>query len=78
LLLDAAARQLGVTVSDADLDAEVERQAAGLKVPFAELKGNLAKGGGLERVRALLVRERAVETILRPALVAAEGTGETR
>ena len=78
LVLDAVARQLGVTVGDADLDAEVERQAAGLKVPFAELRGNLAKGGGLERVRALLVRERAVNAILRPALTAAEGTGETR
>jgi len=78
VLLDAAARQLGVTVSDAELDAEVERQAAGLKVPFAELKGNLAKGGGLERVRGLLVRERAVDAILHPALAAAEGTGETR
>jgi trigger factor len=78
LLLDAAARQLGVAVSDAELDTEVERQAVGLKVPFAELKGNLAKGGGLERVRGLLVRERAVDAILRPALAAAEGTGETR
>jgi trigger factor len=78
LVLDVVARQLGVTVGDADLDAEVERQAAGLKVPFAELRGNLAKGGGLERVRALLVRERAVDAILRPALTAAEGTGETR
>ncbi len=77
-LLDAAARQLGVVVSDVELDAEVERQATGLKVPFAELKGNLAKGGGLERVRALLVRERAVDAILQPALAAAEGTGETR
>ena len=78
VLLDAAARQLGVTVSDTELDTEVERQAAGLKVPFAELKGNLAKGGGLERVRGLLVRERAVDAILRPALAAAEGTGESR
>ena len=66
LLLDALADRLGITASPTDVDAEVERQAKRLKTPFAELKGNLAKGDGLERVAAVLRRERAVDSVLGP------------
>ena len=52
------------TVSDAEVDHEVEQQASSIGVPFAELKGNLAKSGGLERMRAVLRRERAVDEVL--------------
>ena len=64
VLLDALAESFGITVSAADVDHEVEHQARRLGVPFAELRGNLAKGGGLERVGALLRRERAVDQAL--------------
>jgi trigger factor len=63
-LLDALAEKLGGEVSDADVDHEVEHQAAHIGVPFAELRGNLAKSGGLERVGAVLRRERAVDEVL--------------
>ncbi len=68
LLLDAVAEKLGIAVSDAEVDAEVERQARGMGLPFAEVRGNLAKRGGLERIRAILRRERATDQVLRPAL----------
>lgn len=64
LVLDTAADQLGIVATDAEVDAEVERQAKSAKIPFAELKGNLAKRGGLERIRGVLQRERAVDEIL--------------
>ena len=67
LLLDAEADRQGIVVDDATVDAEVERQAERMKVPFAELKGNLAKSGGVDRVRGVLRRERAVDAILQPA-----------
>jgi len=64
LLLDGMAGQLGVEVSEDEVDAELQRQAARMGVPFAELKGNLAKGAGLGRVRSMLRRERAVDRVL--------------
>jgi trigger factor len=64
LLLDALADAGSVAVSSADVDHEVEHQAQRIGVPFAELRGNLAKSGGLERVAAVLRRERAVDGVL--------------
>ncbi len=64
LLLDALAEMLAVAVSPADVDHEVEHQARRIGVPFAELRGNLAKGGGLDRVAGVLRRERAVDAAL--------------
>jgi trigger factor len=64
LLLDGLAERLGIEVSEAEVDHEVQHQAERLGVPFAELKGNLAKSGGLERVGGVLRRERAVDEIL--------------
>ena len=64
LLLDALADALAVAVSGADVDHEVEHQAKRIGAPFAELRGNLAKSGGLERVAGVLRRERAVDRAL--------------
>ena len=66
LVLDSLADERGVAIDDATVDHEVERQAQQLGVPFAELKGNLAKRDGLERLRAILRRERVVDDVLRP------------
>jgi trigger factor len=68
LLLDELAEARGVVVDDAAVDHEVQRQAQQLGVPFAELKGNLAKRGGLDRLRAILRREQMVDDVLRPHL----------
>jgi len=66
ILLDALADRLGIEVSDAEVDREVEHQASRIGVPFAELRGNLAKSGGLQRMGAVLRRERAVDEVLSP------------
>jgi hypothetical protein len=34
-------------------------------IPFAELKGNLGKRDGLERMRGVIARERAFDEVLR-------------
>ncbi len=64
LVLDALAARLGVEVSEEELDRELEKQARMGGVPFAELKGNLAKRGDLEHVHALLRREKAADEVL--------------
>ena len=65
LLLGALADSFGLAVSAEEIDREVESQAQRIGVPFAELRGNLAKGGGLERVGGVLRRERAVDQALK-------------
>jgi len=66
IVLDALADERGLEVEDAAVDREVSRQAQQLGVPFAELKGNLAKRDGLARLRAILRREQVVDDVLRP------------
>jgi FKBP-type peptidyl-prolyl cis-trans isomerase (trigger factor) len=68
LVLDQLATELGVEVSEEEVDAAVRREAQEAGVPFGELKGNLAKSGGLARIRAILRRERAVTKVLEPLL----------
>ncbi len=70
--LDALAEKLGVSVTADEIDHEVEHQAQRIGVPYAELRGNLAKADGLERVGAVLRRERAVDEVLGRFV---EGTG---
>lgn len=64
VLLDALAEKLGVAVTPEEVDHEVEHQAQRIGIPYAELRGNLAKAAGLERVGAVLRRERAVDEVL--------------
>lgn len=66
LVCDQLADQLGVQVGEEEVDAAVRREARQTGVPFAELRANLAKNGGLERIRAILRRERAVALVLEP------------
>ena len=66
LLLDTLADERGLVVEDAEVDREVAVQAKQLGVPFAELKGNLAKRDGLTRLRGVLRREQLVDAVLRP------------
>jgi trigger factor len=64
VLLDALADSFRIDVTPSEVDHEVEHQATRIGVPFAELRGNLAKSGGLERVGSVLRRERAVDEVL--------------
>jgi hypothetical protein len=64
VLLDALAEKFEVAVTPEEVDHEVEHQAQRIGIPYAELRGNLAKAGGLERVGAVLRRERAVDEVL--------------
>jgi trigger factor len=64
VLLDALADNLGIEITPAEVDHEVEHQASRIGVPFAELRGNLAKSGGLDRMGSVLRRERAVDEVL--------------
>lgn len=66
ILLDAAAAALGVVVEDDDVDAELQKESQRSGVPFAELKGNLRKQHGLERIRGILRRGRVVDRLLAP------------
>jgi trigger factor len=66
LLLDALADSLGISVAAGEIDQEVERQARRLKIPCAELRGNLGKSGGLDRVGAIIRREKAADQVLGP------------
>ncbi|MCS7181579.1 MAG: trigger factor [Thermoanaerobaculum sp.] len=68
LLLDRLAEQLGVEVAEAEVDEVIRREAQETGVPFAELKGNLAKRGGLEKIQGILRRERALAQVLGPWL----------
>jgi FKBP-type peptidyl-prolyl cis-trans isomerase (trigger factor) len=70
LLLDALADALDVKVGEREVDREVQRQATRMGVPFAEVRGNLLKSGGLDRVAAMMRREKALEQVLRPFLEA--------
>jgi trigger factor len=66
LVLDSLAEELKVGVTDEEVDAAIRQQAREGGVPYAELRGNLAKSGGLEQIRAILRRERAVSQVLAP------------
>jgi len=66
LLLEAAAAELNIVIDEVDVDAEIEKEAQRSGVPFAELKGNLRKQHGLERIRGILQRSRVVEYFLGP------------
>lgn len=73
LLMDALADALDVAVDESEVNREVQRQAARMGVPFAEVRGNLLKSGGLGRVAAMMRREKAAEQVLRPFLETSGG-----
>lgn len=64
LVLDALAAHMGVEASEEELDRELEKQAHRSGLPFAELKGNLARRGDLPQLRAMLRREKAADEVL--------------
>ncbi len=61
VVLDAVARREGLTISDEDVDKEVERFAAQMGRTPAALRAQLEHEGGLLRLSTGLRRERAVD-----------------
>lgn len=67
-VLDRLAEELQVQVLDEEVDVTVRGHAQEAGLPYAELRGNLAKDGGLAKIRDILRRERAVAQALAPWL----------
>ena len=68
-MLDEVARREGLTVSDADLDAEVTRYAEQTGRTAAAVRAHLEKEGSLARLAAGLRRERAIDFVLSRATI---------
>jgi trigger factor len=69
LILDEIARREKLAVSDEELDAEVEKFAAGANQPIDVVRARLEKEGAIGRVYAGLRREKAIDFALGNATV---------
>ena len=69
LILDEIARREKLTVSDEELDAEVEKFAAGANQPIETVRARLEKEGAIGRVYAGLRREKAIDFAIGNATV---------
>lgn len=72
LMLDEVARREGVTVTEADIDREVERFAERAGRTKVAVRAQLEKEGGLARLHAGLRRDRAVDFLLTRATITEE------
>ena len=73
LVLDEVARREQVEVTDADVDAEIERFADRAGRSAASVRARLEKDGGVSRLYAGLRREKSVDLLLGKATVIQEG-----
>lgn len=71
LILDAIAKEEGLSVSDTEVDAEIRQAASSTKQEFTELKHRLRHDGGYDSLRASMVQEKALEHVLNQAKTAA-------
>jgi trigger factor len=69
LILDEIARREKLSVSDEELDAEVEKFAAGANQPIETVRARLEKEGAIGRVYAGLRREKAIDFAIGNATV---------
>jgi trigger factor len=69
LILDEIARREKLTVSDEELDSELEKFAAGANQPIETVRARLEKEGAIGRVHAGLRREKAIDFALGNATV---------
>lgn len=69
LILDEIARREKLAVSDEELDAELEKFAAGANQPIETVRARLEKEGAIGRVYAGLRREKAIDFALENATV---------
>ena len=64
LVLDEIVRREDVAVSEAELDAELERYSARAGMTVPAVRARLEQEGGLERVAAGLRREKALSRVM--------------
>jgi trigger factor len=69
LVLDEIARREGLTVAPEELEAELERYAAGANQPVETVRARLEKEGAIGRVYAGLRREKAIDFALAHATI---------
>jgi trigger factor len=63
ILLDRIADEENITVSDEDMDAELQLAALQSREPIDTLKGRLTEDGGLARIREQLRREKTASAL---------------
>ena len=64
LILKMIADQEGIEVDEADVEARISEKASEFKTTAAALNAQLAKGGGKERLRDLLIAENTLGYLL--------------
>ncbi len=69
LALRAVVAQEGITVDEAEIDAEVERLAERLETKSAKVRRDLEQRGALEAVRSDLARGKALQVLIEHATV---------
>ena len=69
IVLDQIGRREGLTVTEADLDAELQRYADQSGQSLASIKAHLQKDGELGRLAAGLRREKAIDFVLSKAQI---------
>ncbi|MGH9386088.1 MAG: trigger factor [Vicinamibacterales bacterium] len=69
IVLDQIGRREGLTVTEADLDAELQRYAGQSGQSLASIKAHLQKDGELGRLAAGLRREKAISFVLSKAQI---------
>jgi trigger factor len=69
LILEQIAKKEGISVSDVEVDAEIRRASNEQGREFADVKHRLRHDGGYEALRASLAQEKALELVLREAVV---------
>ncbi len=63
ILLDRIALEEKITISDEELDRELQLAAMQSKEPFEELRAQLAKDGRLDRIRVQMLREKTANLL---------------
>ena len=67
LLLDRIADEENITVSDEELDREMQMAALQSREPVETLRARLTEDGGLARIREQLKREKTAQCVVRTA-----------
>lgn len=77
MLLDRIAMAENVSVSDEEVDAEIEKIASQINQPKEKVKGMLQKSGRIEAMRTDMRRNKVMEILLSKATIIEEKGGET-
>jgi FKBP-type peptidyl-prolyl cis-trans isomerase (trigger factor) len=64
VILKKIARQEGIEVDESDVETRIKEKASEFGTTVEELRSQLEKGGGRERLRNMLVAERTLEYLL--------------